>query len=85
MEDFYADDLVNLWKFQDTLEGHALVLLKNGTELGVYAMSLELARLMARQETITPDDIDGVKDRAIKIAHKELEKRLNARGTNTTK
>ena len=85
MEDFYAEDLVNLWKFQDTLEGHALVLLKNGTELGVYAMSLELARLIARQETISPDDLDAVKERAIQIAHKELEKRLNARGTNTTK
>lgn len=85
MDDFYAEDLVKLWKFQDSLEGHALGLLKNGVELGVYAMSLELARLMARQETFTPDDIDQVKDNAIKLAHHELEKRLNARGTNTTK
>jgi len=67
MEDFYAEDLVKLWKFQDSLEGHALGLLKNGVELGVYAMSLELARLMARQETFTPDDIDQVKDNAIKV------------------
>lgn len=85
MEDFYADDLVSLWKFQDTLEGHALVLLKNGVELGVFAVSLELARLMAKKDTITPDDLDGVKDRAIAIAHRELEKRINARGSNTTK
>lgn len=80
MEDFYANDLVTLWKFQDKLEGHALVLLKNGVELGVFSVMLELARLMAKQENITTDDLDGVKDRAIAIAHRELEKRINVRG-----
>lgn len=85
MEDFYADDLVNLWKFQDSLEGHALVLLKNGVELGVYAVCLEITRLVAKQKDFGPDDLEAIQESAIKLAHNELEKRLNARGTNTTK
>lgn len=85
MDDYGAEDLQQLWKFQDSLEDHAKVLLRHGLELGALAFALELTKLML-QSGVEPDAelLHQAKINAIKTGSQELNKRMGrARGTNT--
>ena len=85
MNDYGAEDLQQLWKFQDSLEEHAKVLLKHGLELGALAFVLELTKLMIIKG-IEPDAelLQPAKDNAIRTGEQELNKRIGrARGTNS--
>lgn len=87
MTDYNANDLFNMWQFQDNLEKHAGVLLKHGVELGALAMTIEMHKLLIANgvTSIDLEDIQDAKDRATVIAQKELEKRMNrARGSQAT-
>ena len=85
MNDYGAEDLQQLWKFQDSLEDHAKVLLRHGLELGALAFALELTKLML-QHGLEPDAelMQEAKTNAINTGRRELEKRMGrARGTNS--
>lgn len=85
MNDYGAEDLQQLWKFQDSLEEHAKVLLRHGLELGALAFVLELTKLMIIKG-IEPDAelLQLAKDNAIRTGEQELKKRIGrARGTNS--
>ncbi len=86
MEDFGAEDLQQLWKFQDQLHDHARVLLKHGLQLGAMAFALELTLLLHRHNiTIDAELIQKAGENAIKTGEEELNKRIgNARGTDTS-
>ena len=85
MNDYGAEDLQQLWKFQDSLEDHAKVLLKHGLELGALAFALELTKLMLiRGPEPDAELLERAKENAIKTGEQELKKRIGrVRGTNS--
>ena len=87
MEDYGAEDLQQLWKFQDSLHEHARTLLRHGLELGALAFALELTKLLYQHNIeVDAELMQQAKTNAIKIGEHELNKRMgNARGTDTGK
>lgn len=85
MNDYGAEDLQQLWKFQDSLEEHAKVLLRHGLELGALAFALELTKLMIINGLEPDADLmQQAKANAIRTGEQELKKRMGrARGTNS--
>jgi len=84
MEDYGAEELQQLWKFQDTLHDHARVLLRHGLELGAMAFALELTKLIYQHNLeLDAELLKQAGENAIKIGEQELNKRMgNARGTD---
>lgn len=80
---FNADDLINMWEFQDNIEGFAKDLLFKGIELGVLATQIEIhkASLENFGQPLADEDIAAI----AKIARKRAEDEMNERLGNARK
>lgn len=83
---FGPDDLFEIWKFQDNIHKFGKDLLTHGIKLGVYSMTIEVAKSLVEKgpEPLTDLDINAAKDRALQIAIREIEKRLDAGRSEAT-
>ena len=84
MENYEAEDLIKLWKFQDQVNDHSKLLLGKGIELGVLSLHVEMSKLLLSKfgQPMTQEDIDQAAAKAKNFALTELEKGMkNARGS----
>lgn len=80
---FNADDLINMWEFQDNIEGFAKDLLFKGIELGVLATQIEIHKASINNygQPLADEDIANI----AKIARKRAEDEMNERLRNARK
>ena len=83
--DFGPEDLKQIWNFQDNMHNMARELLMRGIDLGVQASALTVAekRLTNALDLDHPDFYKNLAEDSMKKAKTELERRLDARGTDT--
>lgn len=84
-DDLGPEDLMQIWNFQDNIKNMAKELLSRGIDLGVQATTLTLAekRLAQNVDLEHPDFYKTLTAEATSKAKTELERRLDARGTDT--
>lgn len=84
-DDLSPEDLMQIWNFQDNIKNMAKELLSRGIDLGVQATTLTLAekRLARNVDLEHPDFYKMLTEEATSKAKTELERRLDARGTDT--
>jgi hypothetical protein len=84
-DDLSPEDLMQIWNFQDNIQNMAQQLLSRGIDLGVQATTLTLAekRLSQTLDLDDPEFYNKLTADATLKAKTELERRLDARGTDT--
>lgn len=80
---FNADDLIQMWQFQDNIENFAKDLLFKGIELGVLSTQIEIhkASLNNFGQPLGDEDIAAI----AKVARKRAEQEMNERLKNARK
>lgn len=82
--DYDANDLIKMWSIQDNFEDWAKKLTEAGMSLGVMVMSVELAKRMLDPRPIDTEELEEIRNRAIKQGVIELRKRLDNAGRSAT-
>jgi len=85
VSDIGPEDLIQIWNFQDNIQEMAKQLLSRGIDLGVQATTLTVAekRLSQTLDLDEPNFYKQLTRDATLKAKTELDRRLDARGTDT--